>query len=165
MELRNKLNYSRIYCRSKQIGFGDQNHFINQLHDPDFKGTMSAHNSWIIYANQLNKTAQRSIICKQIFVTLASTIYTSKYFYLLGAINDKFYAFKAAGLVEYWNAKVVDKNSIKTTDSKQPQVITMEHLLGCFQTWLAGMIIGAFIFILEKISQSALFKYKNCCFK
>lgn len=161
MKLRNELNYSSFCCRSKQIGFGDQNHFINQLHDPDFKGAMSGHKSWIIYANQLNKTAQRSIICKQIFLTLASTIYTSKYFYLLEAINDKFYSFKAAGLVEHWNAKVVDKNSIKPTDSKQPQVIRMEHLLGCFQTWLAGMIIGAFIFMLEKISQSTLFKCKN----
>lgn len=110
----------------------------------------------ILYVNQQNISADRSIICKQNFLTLASVVFTPKGYFLLEALNEKIISFKSAGLVDHWHSKAVDKNILKIKESKQPKVIKMQHLLGCFQTWMFGLLFSIFAFIVELLWKAKL---------
>lgn len=110
----------------------------------------------IVYVNQQNTSAPRSIICKEKFLTLASVVFTPKGYFLLDALNEKITNLKSAGLVEHWHSKAFDKDILKMKESKQPKVIKMQHLLGCFRTWMFGLLFSIFAFIVELLWKAKL---------
>lgn len=120
-----------------------------QLSDPSFKGTLLNQLSSVIYLRQTNSSSPRSLISSEVFLRMSTVIYLTKSHFLIGTLNDEIDIFKSAGLVNYWDSKVFDDNNLVVKERPMPKVINMQHLLGCFQTWMCGMALGALVFIAE----------------
>lgn len=82
-------------------------------------------------------------------MTIPIVLYTVKDFFLLDSLNDKIEMLKSSGLVDKWHFDIIKKNFIKTDFSKQPKVLTIKNLLGCFQLLSFGLFFGFVVFILE----------------
>jgi hypothetical protein len=76
-------------------------------------------------------------------------IYTKKNFFLLDAMNEKIEQLKAAGLIEFWLFQEIDKNIINVKEAVQPKVLSLQHLSGCFQILLFGLVFSAVVFMIE----------------
>lgn len=102
----------------------------------------------VLYRNQFNMNSTNHV-CKEIFMTIPSTIYTSQDFYLIDAINENIENFKAAGFIDYWHFRLLDKRKLQAKETRNPKVIEMKHLSGCFHIWIFGSFVGTFVFIVE----------------
>lgn len=82
-------------------------------------------------------------------MTVPIVIYAKKHFYLIQALNEKIESLKVAGLIEYWYSSQFLKELTK--EQKSPEVLTMRHLSGCFQIWVAGCLISSVLLGVEFI--------------
>lgn len=81
---------------------------------------------------------------------LPVAIYFRKHSYLVEAFNEKLYAFKSSGLIDYWVNLFFQQNNVKDSDSPAgPEQLTVEALLGAFQLMIFGWAIGLIAFIIE----------------
>jgi len=99
--------------------------------------------------NKLNKI--KTVICREKIITFSVVIYTIKDFFLLDVINEKIEDFKAAGLTERWQFQFFDKNSLKIEESNQPNVLTVEQMIGSIYILLIGCTVAFVIFLCELI--------------
>lgn len=76
-------------------------------------------------------------------------IYTKKDFYLIDALNEKIEILKASGLIEFWQFQDVDQELLKGKESHEPKVLTVEHLIGCFEIWLTSCLTSFVVLIIE----------------
>lgn len=154
-------NFNHLYstCRAKFINFNEKSFYIRNLENPEFREALIEQYSTIIFRNAFSVNITKSIVCKEIFMTIPSVIYTPKNFFLIDAMNEKIENFKAAGLIKYWHFRVFDdKSMFKVIESKTPRVIQMHHLLGCFQLWFYGLLLSILIFIKEILSRNRFIK-------
>lgn len=135
---------------------------MSQLNDPSFQGALTETAAKIHFEKQTYYEDTKSHVCKQKFMTISSTIYTLKDFYLTSELNSKIEIFIAAGLIDYWHEKSLDKMHISSNGQKRPNVIKMSHLSGCFQLWLIGMVFSLIVVSIEIISKSKLLLAKTC---
>lgn len=107
----------------------------------------------------MNSSSPQLLISREIFLRMSTVIYLTKSHYLIGTLNDAIDIFKSAGLVNYWDSKVFDSYNLVVKERQMPKVINMQHLIGCFQTWMCGMALGALVFVAEIIGKFNIFKY------
>lgn len=130
-----------------------------QLSDPSFRGTLLNQLSSVIYLRQMNSSSTHSLISSDVFLRMSTVIYLTKSHYLIGTLNDEIDIFKSAGLVNYWDSKVFDKHNLVVKERQMPKVINMQHLLGCFQTWMCGMAFGVLVFVAEIVRKFNIFNH------
>lgn len=63
--------------------------------------------------------------------------------------NEKILLFQAAGLIEYWDSNMVNKNFLNIKSLTVLQQLNLKHLFGTFQIWFSGCAVGGFAFIFE----------------
>lgn len=117
--------------------------------DPEYKGVYAEALFKALYVNQQAPKDHRYNICKEKFVTLPLVIYSQKDFYLLDALNEKIDILKSSGLIEFWFFQELDIRFLEPTFSKQRKVLTMKHLIGCFQILFIGLALSSIVFGLE----------------
>lgn len=100
------------------------------------------------------------MMTKEIFVTIPIVLYTQKDFYLLNAINTQIMNLKAAGFIDFWHKQDIDKRKSNVKKSKQPKVLTMNQLLGCFQLMFGGCVMSFIVFLTELVSLKLSFGLK-----
>lgn len=84
-------------------------------------------------------------------MTVPVVMYTTKDFFLLNLFNDKIGILKAAGLIDYWEAQVVDRKLLKFKEISYPQALGWRQLVGCFQVLLFGCVISFVALVCEII--------------
>lgn len=142
------ISLNMSLCNSFRVVSTPYDHkvaYFKNVADPKFKGTIAFAYTEYLYEVQRNTPKFR--ICKEIFMTIPSVIYTPKDFYLVDALSEMIEAYKAAGLIEHWHSKSFYKT--KSRDSQSPQVIKLRHLEGCFEEWLVGLLLSFMVFIME----------------
>lgn len=117
--------------------------------DPNFKGAYPQTLLRTLYDNQLGSEVSRLSFCKEAFTSIPIVIYTRRDFFLRNAMNTKIEMVKAAGLVEFWHFKDIDKRMLNFKPVNYPKVLTMSQLKGCFYILLFGYLISGNIFLLE----------------
>lgn len=117
--------------------------------DPTFKGAMGRPLMKVLYTNQISPRAAWDKICQQIFMTVSVVILTKKDFYLLDAVNDKIELFKAAGLIDHFHWRDVDKGLLSEKLQSYPKALALHHLMGCFHILWFGCLISFIIFVVE----------------
>lgn len=95
--------------------------------------------------------------CPETYMVMSTVIFTVKNFYLLAEINDHIDQLVAAGLVKFWHDKMLYGKYVKRHKTKEPKVLSFDHLLGCFQLWGAGCLMSLVVFLMEV----ALSKWKK----
>lgn len=117
--------------------------------NPSFKGACGSWQMLSLYENlQMTKENQRSI-CRETVMTIPLVIYTKKDFYLLDALNEKIEMFKASGLIRFWQYQDVDKALLRTKESREPKVFTINELLGSFKLLFVGLGFSLIGFMIE----------------
>lgn len=139
-----------FYFRVVTISSKKKNFFLNKIQsDPLFKGTYMRSLLRTLYFNQISSKESRFVICKEVFMTIPIVIYTLKDFYLLDSLNDKIEMLKSAGLIDKWHFNNIKKDFMKIDLLKQPKVLTIRQLLGCFRLLCFGCLIGFVVFASE----------------
>jgi hypothetical protein len=82
-------------------------------------------------------------------MSVSVVFFARKNFFLLDAINKKIEIFQAAGLIEFWHLKVIDKRLMKIQPSKAPTKLTIEQLSGSFFLLISGLIVALIAFAVE----------------
>lgn len=139
----------QIYFRAQVVPYEERAYYIDQLQNPAFKGCLSHAYTEVLYMNNVNSI--NVFMCKEVFMTIPIVIYIPKNFYLTEALNEKIDNLKAAGLIDYWNTMSFEKGKMTQRESTQPKVIKVQHLTGCFQVWICGLLLSSFVFWIENI--------------
>lgn len=127
--------------------------------DSNFKGAVSSPLFEIVHLNKLNFKSFAFRTLREPLNNNFAVFYFQKNFYLLDAINEKISILKAAGLVDYWIKKDIDPTFLHVKqENLGPQKLNIEHLLGCFELLLVGIILGLVAFSLE-MSYNRIRKY------
>jgi hypothetical protein len=92
------------------------------------------------------------VLCKEVFTTMSIVMYFRKDLYLQPAIDETISKFQAGGLIEHWHMNSIYglQRSLKV-GSNEPRKMTINHLLGCFEVWAFGMVLGLGCFLIEKL--------------
>lgn len=91
-------------------------------------------------------------MCKEQLLTIPIVLYFRKNHYLVKEVNEKISMISAAGLSEYWTKISLErtlKNVIKS--KRELRKLNLHQLLGSFQIWSVGCIIGLVTFVGEYI--------------
>lgn len=105
----------------------------------------------VLYINQMRSRNAQLKICKEVVFTTPVVIYTRKDFYLIDALSNKIGILKAAGLIEFWHLKDLDKGLLNVKESNDPKVLKMEYIIGSFYVLVIGCSACIFIFLIEVI--------------
>lgn len=140
----------------------DETQYIDRIgSDPNFKGAYGQSLIRILYFDQIspNRKKGRFKICKEIFLTIPVVIYTKKNFYLLDALNEKIDILKASGLIDFWHFQDIDERLLNVKETRDPKVLTINHLSGCFQIlflgYFASFVVFAFELLLVKVRKAS----------
>lgn len=86
--------------------------------------------------------------------------YCPKYFYLVDPLNEKIGILKAAGVINVWMERFIDKSYIKTKQGKtRAKIMNIQQLAGGFQILIIGILISTLIFTVEMLSKFKYFKF------
>lgn len=124
------------------------------LHNYDFKGAVASDIMNILFTNQQRPSHLRFKICKELLAFVPTVIYTKKNFYLLDQINKNIDLLKSAGLIDFWNYKLIDKQKIKEEKTNDLKVINLKDLTAVFIVLISGIAISYIVLIYERITQS-----------
>jgi hypothetical protein len=152
-----------MFFRLIVIDYKMKRTYINELEDPLFLGSLSETVTAIHYENQKSINSKKLHICKQTFMTISSTIYTQKDYFLIDELNLKIKTLNAAGLIQYWH----DNYSVtkRLSKEKYPKVIEMRHLFGCFQLWCMGLGLSFIVFSYEVLSKRKILSISKQCLR
>lgn len=149
-EVSNDLQVTSQSFSIKVITNSEKNFYLRKIQsDATFKGAYIRSLTMTLYNNQISDKNSRFKICKEALMTTPVVIYTRKDFYLLDSFNEKIEIFKAAGLIDYWNFKNIDKKHLNYEETTNRKVLNLHHLFGCFQVLISGLIFSLIAFILE----------------
>lgn len=84
-------------------------------------------------------------------------IYTRRDFHLLWVLNEKIDSLNAAGLIEYWS---LSKN-LRFKEDEFPQKLSLDHLQGCFEILILGILISFTVFVCECIYHNIRLRKSN----
>lgn len=118
--------------------------------DPYLKMVFGAPLTVMFYKNSLIAESERFIIGKDVFLTMPVVIYSQKDFYLLNSLNNLIENLKASGLTDYWHFQG-ETFSLRNV-AKQPKVLNLIQLSGCFEILAFGYFASFLVFFVEKIS-------------
>lgn len=104
----------------------------------------------IIHSNIKHKGSFVHTVAKEHLWTDFLALFYPKNFYLIETIDKKLNAFLSSGIINYFVDRYVDMLHwhIKVLDTG-PQTLTLEHLRGAFNLWLAILLIAAIVFFIE----------------
>jgi ABC-type amino acid transport substrate-binding protein len=125
--------------------------------DPNFQGTIMSKLSEVVYRNHERALDHQELfkICKERYMMVPITMYFPKNSYLVDPFNNVIQYLHASGLMNFWTSINEDIKYLNfDTSSNEPKVLTIEHLSGAFQTWLALCTFSIFVFFIEKINCS-----------
>lgn len=109
----------------------------------------------IIFMNQQNYKNFTYTVLKEYLLDVQIVFYFPKNFYLVESMNEKMGVLKAAGLVNLWMERYIDKSYLKIKRQKtQPKIMNIQQLSGGFQILVIGLTISIFMFTLELLAKS-----------
>lgn len=86
--------------------------------------------------------------------------YCPKHFYLIDSLNEKIGLLKAAGVINVWMERFIDKSYIKIKQEKtRAKIMNIQQLAGGFQILIIGILLSALIFSFEIFSANKHFKF------
>lgn len=123
---------------------------MKRLRFSDFEGALVSGLNEIQLINQNNEYNFTFKFCKERIMGISIVMYFRKNFFLIPAINEVIGNLISAGLINRFHYKYIDKDraSMETEDTG-PKVITISHLIGCFQLWAFGCAFGIACFLSE----------------
>lgn len=122
--------------------------------DSTFKGGVIQPLLEVIFMNQQNYQNFTFHVLKEYLLDVQIVIYFPRNFYLVEPMNDKIGIFKAAGLVNLWMERYIDKSYLKIKPQKtKARVMNIKQLFGGFQILLIGTLTASFVFIFELMSK------------
>lgn len=153
-----------LFFRIEKFELNEKEFYMERVRtDPSYKAAYGISLLELLYLNQLKMKDSRYKICKQVLLTVPVVIYTRKDFFLIDALGSKVEKMKAAGLVEFWLFRDVDKDFLNYKGKTPPVVLTIARLTGCFQILLIGLTIASVVFVFEYFS--LLLVLQNFCFR
>ncbi|CAO1429976.1 unnamed protein product [Diamesa hyperborea] len=149
---------SRIYKRRK-IYTSDRGaeFYLKNMLDPSLKLALIATTPFVSHVNQHNDRNSTLTICKQQLLTIPIVLYFRKNHYLVKEVNEKISMINSAGLSEYWSK--MNSGTLRNAQKSKRELrkLNLHQLLGGFQIWIGGCIIGLVTFVVECI----LFRVKH----
>lgn len=103
-----------------------------------------------IYYNQDRPKGLRDEISNEIFLAVPIVIYTRKDFFMLHTLDKEIDKLKTAGLIDHWNSEDIHFEILKEKDPRDPKLLTLTQLTGCFQLFLFGSFVSFATFVGEK---------------
>lgn len=123
---------------------------MRRLRHSDFEGALVSGLNEILLINQNNEYNFTFKFCKERIMGISIVMYFRKNFFLIPAINEVIGNLISAGLIDQFHHKYIDKErASKEIEDSGPKVITISHLIGCFQLWAFGCVFGIFCFLSE----------------
>lgn len=117
--------------------------------DPSFKGCIGKSLVHTLQAINHDQNILKLNILDEIFLTIPNVIYTRKNFFLLDIFNERIELIKSSGLLQFWHYKSKLVSEPKSRKKKNPKILTMESLNGCFYILVVGISLGFLGFIIE----------------
>jgi len=122
--------------------------------DPSFKGGIIMPLHEVILQNHENYKSFTYKVLKEHLFYMQNVFYYPKNFHLVEIFNEKIGILKSTGIIFMWIDHYIDMRFVKINHkNNEPRIINIEHLLGCFEVWLFGLVLSFFIFILELMSR------------
>ncbi|CAO1409694.1 unnamed protein product [Diamesa serratosioi] len=132
---------------------------------PEFKGALLSSQDHVAYWNKNGFPVKFYTTCKAPLKTINLCIYMKKHSCLTAEINRHILRYNANGLIKIWASQYIDHAYLKErVDDREPQKLQFHQLLGGFQMYAVGIIIGFGVLILEILIKwiTKLFaKYSN----
>lgn len=147
--LEHNIKNMSIYSKRQTVKFDDYPMLRSQTLNPEFLGGVIQPLLEIIYLNQQNYKNFTYNVLKEYLFDVQIVNYFPKNSYLVEPFNDKIGILKAAGLVNLWMEKYIDRSYIKIHIESGAKVMNIVQLSGGFQILLIGFIAGLSVFILE----------------
>jgi hypothetical protein len=158
-----------IFDRLVRTNANETEFYIRKVrNDSSFKGAIFSTLVKTIYFNQFETKENQSVACKEKVMTIPVVIYAQKDFYLLESMNEKIKMLITAGLIEYWNFEGINKQRISQKNEKNPKILTLYHVSGCFYIlvfdWLLSLIFfPSHLLLLGSLQLFLLFIYIFVC--
>lgn len=122
--------------------------------DASFKGGLIQPLLEVIFLNQQNYQNFTFQVLKEYLFDVQIVNYFPKNFYLVEPMNDKIGILKAAGLINLWMERYIDKSYLKIKQfTGGARTITIKQLSGGFQILGIGTFIASLIFVIELMSK------------
>jgi len=139
-----------FFHRSTTINYSSKSQYVEWIKNPNHRGALPEGFFTIVYRNSFDQSLSRSAICKEMFMTIPTVIYTRKNFFLNDALSRNIEDFKSSGLIKHWIDKVMHKSYLLLKDEPhRPKVFQLRHLYGGFQVIIAGWFICSAVFMTE----------------
>lgn len=133
--------------------------YMNKIQsDSSFKGAFGRSFLRVIFNNLRKPRHLRDKICNEVFLTIPVVIYSQLDYFLLDKLNEKIEMLQAAGLIEFWHYKGIDKRILNDKDLNVLKVLKVNDFMGCFQTILAGWLCGVIVLAFEVIINLVLIR-------
>lgn len=143
-----------FYFSRKTVQFADYPALRLKTLDSSFKGGIVQPLLEVIYLNQQNYKNFTYQVLKEYLFDVQIVNYFPKNFYLVEPMNDKIGILKAAGLVNLWMERFIDKSYIKIKQQKtNAKTMKIQQLFGGFQVLIIGVLLSTFVFGLEILSK------------
>lgn len=110
--------------------------------------------------NQQNYKNFTYNVLKEYLFDVQIVNYCPKHFYLIDSLNEKIGILKAAGVINVWMERFIDKSYIKIKQEKtRAKIMNIQQLAGGFQILIIGILLSALIFSFEMFSANKHFKF------
>lgn len=147
-----KLNFSR-----KTVKFADYPELRLKTLDSSFKGGIIQPLLEVIFLNQQNFKTHTFNVLDEYLIDVQIVNYFPKNSYLIDRMDAKIGVMKAAGLVNLWMEKYIDKSYIKIKQQQSGlKVMKIQQLLGGFEILFIGFGTAIVIFFAELVKLKRL---------
>jgi hypothetical protein len=128
--------------------------------NPSFKGGVIQPLLEVIYLNQQNYKNHTFNVLQEYLFDVQIVFYLPKNHFLTKAIDLKIGVLKAAGLVNLWMERHIDKSYIKIKQLKtNAKIMNIQQLSGGFQILFCGLFVSSFAFLIELVTQKKNAKF------
>lgn len=139
-----------MFCRLSKVSAKGYNDIMRSLKSSSFRGSFISSLTETLQENESNQFNFTFKICKEYFVTVSVVMYFRKNSYLIETVNHVLIRLEAAGLIEYWDSKFIDKKALKVIQvDNEPKALTFSQLIGSLQLWVCGCFIAISCFLIE----------------
>ena len=127
--------------------------------DPSFKGGVIQPLLEVILLNQQNYKNFTFKVLHEYLFDVQIVYYFPKNSFLVEPMDKKMRILKAAGLVQLWMERYIDKSYIKIKQQKTlAKTMNIQQLFGGFQILIIGTFISGLVFSVEQLSKRNKFK-------
>lgn len=127
--------------------------------DATFKGGVIQPLLEVIFLNQQNYKNFTFNVLKEYLFDVQIVNYFPKNFYLVESLNDKIGILKAAGLVNLWMERYIDKSYIKIKQQRTgAKPMNVVQLYGGFQLLAIGLFLACLAFAVESLTRLNYFQ-------